>query len=85
MASMIPLCGQPRSGRVCGWTILELVSCGGEISLQWQRRAAMAHEIVHRDSAKTAPHCKGFVRSQLSCAQFSRKKRKPRRFGSVAQ
>ena len=23
----------------------------------------MAQEIVHRDSAKTAPHCKGFVRS----------------------
>jgi hypothetical protein len=45
----------------------------------------MAQVIVHRDSAKTAPHCKGFVRSKLSRVQFSRKRGKPHRIGSVAQ
>ena len=46
------------------------------------RRQPGGQVIEHLDSAKTAPHCKGFVRAQLNCLQFSgRRKRLPNRFG----
>jgi hypothetical protein len=34
------------------------------------RRQPGGQVIVHRDSAKTAPHCKGFVCTQLNNVQF---------------
>jgi hypothetical protein len=49
------------------------------------RRQPGGQVIETPDSAKTAPHCKGFVRMSLDCVQFSRGQGKARRIGSVAQ